>query len=440
MTTYLIRANIHGKALDTSERRAVELAFKDAGISVDRDDDQPDEDDDRRRPSRCLADPESDHVIGLREWGTRRTFPLRIPAQPSLTAAESTTALQLSRGTPSAAANRVELVYESRSWRVRDWDAVAELKQDGSPAREVSLLPGMEVSIAGRLFVAESARTTALRNFCSRLLGWRDDQLPAVDRALRAIRLAASGRAMLMLRGSGDLVPVAQTIHRYAAREAAPFIVSDPRRHEVAATVRSPANFPLGIDALRRALHGTLCVRLRRPPPDFEEVLCALREPEYEVQLVVCATAAPARDVLAVAAAQIQIPSLEARPAEEVERIVSEYIEDAIETLGAPQDCLGPRDIEWILERGAVASDLSIPDIEKAVFRLVAVKMTRNLTEAAEMLGMASVSLTRWLARRGADLPKGRRRSPQPPVQRARRGTALIIDSRRGASRGRRRS
>lgn len=439
MTTSLIKANTDEKVIDRIERGGVELAFESDGIIDDRDNDQLREDDDRGAPSLRPAEPESDLVIGLREWGTRRMFPLRIPSQPALPAVESTTALQLSRGTPSVGAGRLELVYEGRSWRIKDWDAVAELKQDGNPAREVSLLPGTEVSIAGRLFVAESARTTALRNFCCRLLGWGDDQLSAVDHALRAIRLAASGRAVLMLRGGGDLVHVAQTIHRYAATEAAPFIVSDPRRHEVAATVRSPANSPRGIDALHRARHGTLCVRLRRPPPDFDEVLRAVREPECEVQLVVCATAAPTREVLAVAAAQIHIPSLEARPAEEVERIVSEYIEDAVETLGAPQNCLGPRDIEWILERGAVASDLSIPDIETAVFRLVAVKTARYLTEAADMLGMASVSLTRWLTRRGRDVPK-RRRSPRPPVQRARRRTALIIDSRRGASRGRRRS
>ncbi len=286
MTTHLIRASIDAKALDTTERRAVELAFEDDGIIADRDDDQLDEDDDRGTSSVCPADPASDEVIGLREWGTRRMFPLRTPPRPSLSAPESTTALQLSRGNLTVAASRIELVYESRSWRVKDWDAVAELKQDGNPAREVSLLPGMEISIAGRLFVAESARTTALRNFCSRLLSWGDDRLSEVDQVLRAIRLATSGRAVLMLRGSGDLVHVAQTIHRYAGREAAPFIVSDPRRHAVAATVRSPANFPRGIDALHRALHGTLCIRLRRPPPDFDEVLRAFREPECEVQLV----------------------------------------------------------------------------------------------------------------------------------------------------------
>jgi hypothetical protein len=75
------------------------------------------------------------------------------------------------------------------------------------------------------------------------------------------------------------------------------------------------------------------------------------------------------------------------------------------------------------VERGAIASDLSIPDIEKAVFRLVAVKMTGSLAEAADLLGMASVSLTRWLARRDGDPHNG-----------------SIIDPGRGASRDRRRS
>jgi hypothetical protein len=253
MTTNLINANTDGRALARTEHGAVELAFEDDGGGADRDDDPLDEDDNRGTPNVRSGDPASDQVIGLREWGTRWMFPLR---RPSLPAAESATALQLSRGNLTVAANRVELVHEGRFWRVKDWDAVAELKQDGNPAREVSLLPGMEVSIAGRLFVAESARTIALRNFCSRLLGWGDDQLSTIDQALRAIRLAASGRAVLMLRGSGDLVHVAQTIHRYAAKEGTPFIVSDPRRQAIAATVRSPANFPLGLDAFHRARQG----------------------------------------------------------------------------------------------------------------------------------------------------------------------------------------
>lgn len=39
-------------------------------------------------------------------------------------------------------------------------------------------------------------------------------------------------------------------------------------------------------------------------------------------------------------------------------------------------------------------------DNRKAVWRIVAIKMSRSIAAAAARLGMASVSLTRWLDRR----------------------------------------
>jgi len=41
-----------------------------------------------------------------------------------------------------------------------------------------------------------------------------------------------------------------------------------------------------------------------------------------------------------------------------------------------------------------------LPDIEKATLRLVAIRESRNLSAAAARLGMAPVSLSRWIGRR----------------------------------------
>jgi len=100
-----------------------------------------------------------------------------------------------------------------------------------------------------------------------------------------------------------------------------------------------------------------------------------------------------------MSAAQIDIPCLETRRFD-LPRIVREYVEDAIDTLHAPDDCMDARDIEWIIDRSAIATDIGMPDIEKAAVRLVAVKLTRDLSQAASLLGMARVSLERWLRRR----------------------------------------
>jgi len=346
------------------------------------------------------AAPLSDVVIGLREWGAGRVFSLRAPQHPREAATEDIAALQLTRGELTATADRMEIVFESPSWRIKDWSGLANLKQDGRPTREVSLMPGTEVTIAGRTFVAESPRSIALRNFCSRLLGWSDDRIAVVDHALRAIRLASAGRAPLILTGSGDLVPVAHAIHRYSLGERVPFVVSDPRRMDTLATVRSPANYASCVEALRKACGGTLCVRAGRLPRDFGEGLVVFREPGNSAQLMICARRTPLPN-----AAQIDIPPLESRHSD-LPRIVSEYIEDAAHALRAPDDCLNAQDIKWILDHSAFGAELTLSDIEKAALRGVALKLTGDLSKAASLLGMARISLERWIGRRSSDSPE----------------------------------
>jgi hypothetical protein len=362
-------------------------------------------------PTTDHDEPDDDEVIGVRAWGTSLLVPLRtlrdsrvIPTKPTAledAGAMSTTALQRVREALATVTRGLEVVRDGSSWRIRDSDGNAQLKQDGSPTREASLMPGTEIKLAGQTLIAESARSIALRGFCTRLLGWGDDRAESVDHALRAIRLAASGRSVLMLRGSGDLVPVAHTIHRRTLGERAPFVVSDPRRRRnTRATVRNAANVELGVEAFRQASHGSLCVRARRPPPDFDDVLRLFREPHSTVRLTVCTeTAISGRDPFALAAARIEIPSLEARRGE-LHRIVHEYVEDAIEALHAPATCLDADTIQWVLGQCSLSPNVTIPDIEKAAVRAVALRMTGGIPRAARLLGMAPVSLQRWLLRR----------------------------------------
>jgi hypothetical protein len=77
-------------------------------------------------------------------------------------------------------------------------------------------------------------------------------------------------------------------------------------------------------------------------------------------------------------------------------RIVAEYAQDAIAALGAPAGSFEPDDHRWVLEYAAASFD----EIEKATLRGVALWSSANTSRAAAVLGMASVSLSRWLARR----------------------------------------
>jgi hypothetical protein len=333
-------------------------------------------------------------VIRLRPWGSERGHELqRISGRGCFVGTSESCALRLKD--PKAAPVHAQLTYERQRWRIREVESEHAVRQDGMRLEEFTLTPGVEIGIGNTTLIAESPQTIALREFCARMLGWERD--PAViDHALRAIRLAMTRRTALVLRGDGDLVPIAQALHRRTLGAAAPFIVCDRRRRTVAGSVRAPTNHESGVIAFEAASGGSLCVRSSRLPRDFPLLLERLREPEPRVQLVVCLDRDD-RGALLAGPVPIDVPPMRER-ASEVPRLVEAFAEDAIAELGAPAGCLTSDELAWVARR----SSTSLADIEKGTLRLVARKVTSNLGQAAALLGMAPVSLVRWLERRAA--------------------------------------
>jgi hypothetical protein len=257
-----------------------------------------------------------------------------------------------------------------------------------------SLEPGMEIRVGSTTLLAEDGRWITLRAFCARLLGWGSDRMLAVDQALRSIRMALTHRAPLLLRGDSDMVPIAHALHRRMLGADRPFIVCDPRRVQHRASVRCPGSYETVAAAAQAASGGSLCVRSWRLPPDFAAPRAWLAETEVGLQLTVCLGPAVSSTLLP---ASIDVPSLSAR-ASDLPRIVDEYAQDAIAALGAPATSFGPEDRCWVLAH-AISS---LPAIEKATLRRVALRSSKNLSRAAARLGMAPVSLSRWVTRRTA--------------------------------------
>jgi hypothetical protein len=234
--------------------------------------------------------------------------------------------------------------------------------------------------------------TDELRSYIARLLGWANTD--AIDQALRSVDLARRHRTQLVICGQGDLVAVAHGLHRRAFGADAPFIVCDPRRGDTPASVRSPANVADVRAAFDAAAGGSLCVRRRRPPPNFEALAARLRSSD-NVQYV-CLD----EDALQwmVRPSAIEIPPLALR-AKELPRIVDEYVFDAVvELVPLPRPLtLTEHDRRWLIEHAAATS---LSEIEKATRRLVALRSSVSVAHAASRLGMAAVSLSRWAARR----------------------------------------
>lgn len=231
-----------------------------------------------------------------------------------------------------------------------------------------------------------------LRGFLARLLGWANTG--AVDLALESVRLAADQRAALVLCGRGDLVPIAWSLHRRAVGTDRPFVVSDPRRGDTPASVRSPVNYASCARAVLAALGGALCVRASRLPPDFAATVAQIQN-EADLMLVVCVDREEVVSPLLVRPAPLRLPPLIERSGDML-RIVDEYAHDAVAELRALPPCLTTAERTWVREHAAT----SLAEIEKATLRLVAIRSSRNVSAAAARLGMAPVSLSRWICRR----------------------------------------
>lgn len=334
-----------------------------------------------------------DQVFRLRQWAS--DIPYQLPSdRPDVTiGAGSAAAIRLVD--PSRRVSRVHAraIRVGHQWLLRDLGSKNGIRIDGARRDEAVLVPGIEVGIGGVGLIAESPKLVDLRAFVSRLLGWSNDRLEAVDLALRAIRAAATRRCALVLCGEGDLVAIARALHRRTLGAERPFVVCDPRRLSREATVRSAENYDRGLPALEAAAGGTLCVWAKRLPRDFADVSAALRSPGNRVQLVVCThEIGDGRQFLVT---PIEIPPLASRRGELMD-IIDRYAHEARVQLGAVA-ALSPLDREWIAKHAAT----TLPEIEKSTLRVLALRKTGGeLEAAAALLGMSRSALARWLGRR----------------------------------------
>jgi hypothetical protein len=245
----------------------------------------------------------------------------------------------------------------------------------------------------------------ALRAYLGRILGWSDERTQAIEHGIRSIHLSISHRAALVVLGDSDPVAIAHALHCLTIGAERPFVVCDPRRRSsmMPATVRVPTSYKHGTAAVRAAQGGSLCVRRRRAPDDFSSAVGLIRDPSADVQIIICGTAHSDSDPFVALPVPIVVPSLSTR-ASEVPRLVDEYAADATTELGADDACFTNLDRAWTIDHAAG----SLAEIEKATLRLVALRMSGSLQQAAKRLGMSHVALRQWLRHRGRWRPRGR--------------------------------
>ena len=282
-----------------------------------------------------------------------------------------------------------KLTYAKGWWTISDLQSKNGICQDGARQVRFPLAPGVEIGIGGIVLIAESPLLGVLRELLARLLGWFDGRRPDVDLALRAVRMAATRHQSLLLCGDGNIVSIAQLLHRHTHGDARPFIVCDPRRRSTHPNARAAANHDSGMEAFAAAAGGTLCIWQSRQPDDFAQVFAAIRDPSSRTQLVVCTHALPHGAI----GTPVILPPLAERLTE-LDRIIDAYAVDAVAELDA---VFTQEDRIWVKKNESA----TLPDIEKAVRRLAAFRSARgDLGSAANQLGMSYSALFEWVARR----------------------------------------
>ena len=233
----------------------------------------------------------------------------------------------------------------------------------------------------------------ALRAACGRIFGFSGRH---ADDATQALLDAAERRAVVSLRGACDLVPIAYSLHRQLFGRERLFIVADPRRHENDGDVRSPPSRSTALAVLDDAMGGSVCLRARRLPDDFDAFVERLRDGHPAAMVFVCLDEKDhvrdrVRDLLCP---PLDVPPLRKRKAE-LDRLLFECLEEAARALAVPPVHLSRKTRATVIENVS-----SLAELEKTALRVVALLSYATFGEAATRLGMAPVSLSRWTGRR----------------------------------------
>lgn len=245
-----------------------------------------------------------------------------------------------------------------------------------------------------------------LRPFLARVLGWSNEH--AVELALHSLALALEHCATLTLYGEGDMVPIALALHLRMLGPDSPFVVCDPRRG-TKGTAGQPIFCADGVAALKQAVGGSLCINVRRLPSDLPALAARLRDTENVG--VICIGQLADSNRLLIRPAPLTLPPL-AQRANELDRIIAEYADDAIDDLCVSADNFTHVDLAWVRDHAPT----SLAEIAAATLWVVGLRVWHDVPRAARYLGEDPALMSRWFSRRGVrradDLPAAPPPSP----------------------------
>lgn len=335
----------------------------------------------------------TDEVIGFREVtrGELYSFPADGRSEWRI-GSSSECEMQLRDPAKGISRHHATMKRDGGGWRIEDRGSKNGLSIDGVLRSAMPVDPGTQIGMGSLRLVAITYRLLLLRSFLLRLTGWGPTHQQAAEEMIQNIRSAQLRGEPLLLQGKGDLIPIAHRLHRIFSGEDRPFVLHDPSR--VASDSEGGGrwkNVRELREAIARAGGGTVCIRSKPLPADFLRIAIGSRQAGKRApQLIVCGDGSLELRMMRRSPLLV-VPLLAERPADQVDQVISEYLEEAAREFSL-QPYLTAGERAWVTR-----SSRTIADVEKCVRRLAAWKKRPTYTGAASLLGMAAISLRQWL-------------------------------------------
>jgi hypothetical protein len=351
----------------------------------------------------------ADEIIAFRSWGTSETFyfPAGVTGLDEwLIGSSSKCDLCLKDPGGGVSREHAAMSRVDGQWQINDKRSKNGLSVDGVRRVSARIDPGSVLGLGNLQLVAVSCRLIALREFLLRIMGWSVQSNTAIDEAIQDIRIARTRRDPLVLRGPGNLVEIARQLSSVLLEKDAPFALHDTLRSpDGDGDARCVPNTGSLKEAITLAPSGVVCIRGKKLPPDFAAQVLELRmTPKAAPLLIVCDEGTMELNQVRTAP-PIMVPACSARSAREMDSLIAACrAEVALEF--SIEDGVSDEEYRWIVDNAE-----TIAAVEKCVRRLFALRKAGSTSGAARLLGMAAVSLRRWL-----------QRHPLPPPPKATKG------------------
>jgi FHA domain len=356
--------------------------------------------------NRTLSPPPalSERIIALRDIETDKAYPL--PSQGRLVLGTSMQC-HLKIEDPSQSVSRIhaQLLYRDHQWHIKNlFKSKHGVLIDGVLQSEARLSAGMQIQLGDVVLIAESATWERQSNLLRRYLGATRHDVRKQSDLMQALR-AVSSRAIPIVGLDCEEDPTffARALHRNLFARDSPFVTCDPDRKP--RIDRRHSNIIEFGDALRAARHGTVSIRSQHLPPNAASALEMLQREQGRTPLLIIGGAARRRLDLRLITS-IAVPAkadwMRADNIEQLDLIIRGALRSAAEEITAQE--IAPEasyrssfeELQWLRTKAP-----TLADIDKFALRLVSLKLSTTVNQAADRLGMARISLAQWIARYG---------------------------------------